>query len=1069
VRRIGDLLGGVLDDPTQALEAYKSVLAGGFDEEAARAIRKLGEERDELRADAADALEPVLRAATRWPDVADVLEMRLRAQTEAVERANTLHAIAKVAERELDDRARAMDALLRALAEEPASERIHGDLERLAAMLGAEGWSRYADALADRAGAIFEATVTTRLLVRLGMIAEAELKDDVRAARAYAQAAEQAGDTPETLGALDRLYARIGDTRALADVLERRIALETTAKGQADFYHRLASLQISEFGEKGQGLGTLRTALERVPDHAPSRDAMVQLLEDDQLFDDAFDALEFVYKSLGQAAERAELYEKRVTRAPSKRDRIRARLDLAKVLEEAVRDLGRAQEVIEAAIAEDPSDADALAELERLAGASHGWASAAEALTRALHDAERLSTRAVAEARDLTSGSVSELWVRLAGWRRDKLEDATGAEEAFLNALKVDRENLDIIRAVESLRRAPGRERDLVDILQRRAKLETDLGRKRELYQEAKTLAQASVGDAALAESVLRDLLAEDEADAWALDELTLLREAAGDHEEVVKLLGRRADQAADGVAALALKHAAATVILERIQDADRAVAAYEEIWDAEPNDEVAAAQLRRLYAETANHRKLAKLLETLIERARGPDERSKLRLDLAQLQVEQFESPKDASETLRAILEEDPMHAEAVVRLSRILEESGQDEELAELLSTQMQRAGERGDLAGERALSVRLAEVYEGRLQDVTRALATYEAVLAKDPAHRGALEAVARLSEGRNAWERAAGALSSLLEVEGGESVEVAVRLARAKEKLGDTSGIETALKRALAIDATNSDVRGQLRTLYEKEKKWQELADLLVGDAKLISIAHPSVRPPEARNNSSVPPVPSVPPRGMGAAPPAVPAAIVDQVKLLRRAAEIHLNERKSPVDAVPLLEQASALVPNDRELLLLLCDAYTAAHRERDAAHVLEKVIASFGGRRTKELSLYHHRLGKALAQLGDKDIALAQLDMAFKIDPGSISVLKDLGVLALEANDLERAQKTFKALLLQRLDPQSGISKGEVFYYLGEISAKLGDKAKAVQMLERAIENEPSLARAKAKLSELKG
>ncbi|MDB4996697.1 MAG: domain protein putative component of TonB system, partial [Myxococcaceae bacterium] len=61
------------------------------------------------------------------------------------------------------------------------------------------------------------------------------------------------------------------------------------------------------------------------------------------------------------------------------------------------------------------------------------------------------------------------------------------------------------------------------------------------------------------------------------------------------------------------------------------------------------------------------------------------------------------------------------------------------------------------------------------------------------------------------------------------------------------------------------------------------------------------------------------------------------------------------------------------------------------------------------------------------------------------------------------------ALLLQRLDASSGISKGEVFYYLGEISSKQGDKAKAVQMFERAIENEPSLERAKAKLVELKG
>ncbi len=86
-----------------------------------------------------------------------------------------------------------------------------------------------------------------------------------------------------------------------------------------------------------------------------------------------------------------------------------------------------------------------------------------------------------------------------------------------------------------------------------------------------------------------------------------------------------------------------------------------------------------------------------------------------------------------------------------------------------------------------------------------------------------------------------------------------------------------------------------------------------------------------------------------------------------------------------------------------------------------------------------------------------------------MTVLRDLGVLAFEIEDLDRAQKTFRALLLQRLDASAGISKGEVFYYLGEISAKQGDKVRAVQMLERAIENEPSLDRAKVMLTELKG
>jgi tetratricopeptide (TPR) repeat protein len=116
----------------------------------------------------------------------------------------------------------------------------------------------------------------------------------------------------------------------------------------------------------------------------------------------------------------------------------------------------------------------------------------------------------------------------------------------------------------------------------------------------------------------------------------------------------------------------------------------------------------------------------------------------------------------------------------------------------------------------------------------------------------------------------------------------------------------------------------------------------------------------------------------------------------------------------------------------------------------------------------HQRLSRAYLADGDKTRALAELDHAFKIDPGSIAVLRDLGNLSIDLGDLDRAQKTYRALLLQKLDGGSPITKGEVFLRLGEISGKQGDKAKAVQMLERALENDPNLAPAKNLLAELK-
>ena len=1073
-KRIAALYAVQLQDVQSALEAYREVLGGGFDEESVSAIRSIGESRDELRADAADALEPVLRAAGKHQELASALELRLRAQTESPDRARTLRALAEVAETALGDVERAESALIRALAEEPQDASLHGEIERLADRIGTEGWRRYADALQERAIGIFDADVAADLFVRLGRASEEKLDDAPRGAKAYTAAVERMGDDPAVLRALDRLHVRLRDTKGLADVLERRIVVEADATVQADLLHRLAALQVGEFGERAQGLSTLRQALERVPDHAASREVLEGLLDDGALFEDAFETLEFVHRTLGRTEELAKLYERRVSRAQSTRDRIRARLDLARILEEMVGDRARAQRAVEAAVSEEASDEDSLAELERLATINGAWGEAVETLSSALDTAQ-----------DLPAATRMDLYVRLAEWRRDKLDDKRRGEDAYAKALAIDPENLDVLRALEDLRRAPGRERELVHTLRTRARLETSLTTKRELLRDAKGLAEGPVGDRELAEATLRDLIAEDEADVWALEELTKLRSLAGDDAEVVKLLLYRAEIATDGARALALRHEAARVLAEKLQDPGRATSLYEEILDSEPTDAPAAMALRTLYSQAGRDRDLARLLMRLIDVAGAPAERASLRLELSKLQSEKFRAQDDAIETLRAILDEDASHPEAVLTLSQLYEKTGRDAELAELLKAQLDGARDRGDVATELRLLVRLGELQEGRLGDATAAQEAYENVLERDPSHRGALEAIARITEQREDWERAAGAFAKLVELaSNADGVPWALKLAEAREKTGDSAGVQEALQKGLALEPANAGLRAMLRQRWERTEKWAELAELLVGDADLIAAANPDLKveapdlPPPRRSMASISPeglppmrrtLASIPPGGTAPPPPSVPGPILEQVKLLKAAAEIHLVQRKAPADAIPVLERAARLIPHDRDLLLSLCDAYNAAQRGRDAAQVLERVIASFGNRRTKELALYHHRLARALAQLGDKDVALAQLDMAFKIDPGSVTVLKDLGVLAFETNDLDRAQKTFRALLLQRLEPNVGISKGEVFYYLGEISAKQGDKAKAVQMFERAIENDPALALARTKLTELKG
>src|SRR5262249_53009040 len=149
------------------------------DDHAIRAVRAIGETREELRLEAVEILEPVLRTAGRIDDLVTGLELRLQALSDPLDRARPLHAVAQVLDADLDRAADAEAALLREPEDTPEDASLHAEIERLAEKWGdSGGWVRYCDALGQRAGAIFDATVAKDLYLRLGRIAEDRLKDD---------------------------------------------------------------------------------------------------------------------------------------------------------------------------------------------------------------------------------------------------------------------------------------------------------------------------------------------------------------------------------------------------------------------------------------------------------------------------------------------------------------------------------------------------------------------------------------------------------------------------------------------------------------------------------------------------------------------------------------------------------------------------------------------------------------------------------------------------------------------------------------------------------------------------
>src|SRR5690606_1466967 len=113
---------------------------------------------------------------------------------------------------------------------------------------------------------------------------------------------------PALLLALDRLYEATKDWRELLDVIERRSALVDSDAERAELHYRAAVIQLGEFAETGQGLSSLRTALDLDPRHVGAREKLEGLTDRRELLDEVSEILETLYRTLGTTDKLAELF-----------------------------------------------------------------------------------------------------------------------------------------------------------------------------------------------------------------------------------------------------------------------------------------------------------------------------------------------------------------------------------------------------------------------------------------------------------------------------------------------------------------------------------------------------------------------------------------------------------------------------------------------------------------------------------------------------------------------------------------------------------------------------------------
>lgn len=1049
-------------------EAARLAQALGDDESSLASWQQvLGEAPSDL--EALDATLALLEAAEDWERFVETLQQRAEAPVSDEQHRADMARVAAVQEDHLDDPEAAIATWM------AIRERFGEDAATLAALdrllTATEQWDELGELLD---GAVLrERDETAARLVRLADVHRQRLDAPSTALPLYVQALELdpadagARDGAKALLEVDSCLAAAGEalwrayerTDAWAEqleLLEPRLSMMKDGAARARLLAEAARLHEQHGDDTEAAFACIARAVPANPRRRDLRGELIRLAgETSKWLESALALREAAAAFDDDPASAAELRRRE-----------------AEIRESQLEDYAGAFEAYQAAGELVPEDVKSLLNAARCASHAGHWEWAAAAAASATVQMARVDhplmasfaeaanrvdaweelcdafTKAVNDNRDgLPPEIASRLYGYVAEWHRDQTEDIEKAKAAALAAIELTPDDVAALQRLVTLQRsAPGPEladtllridavgdERSVDALYEAASVTADTDPDRALRVFERLYRKST--DLWLAGQQASGERTAEESATWALDQLVELLLGDGDKDRAARTLLHGAELPLPPARRAELNARAAELLLG-LGAPLRAIDAYRKVLADTPDDIEIVRRLALLSEQEEQSTGSIALREREIALTEDEDARLTMRLEGAKRAAAR-QARTGQLQLLLANLAEEPGHGPSVDALHGVLDERGQYDRLAEILEEQATTVQDGGDDGRAAKLWGRLADLADTRLGDPARAIAAHERVVALADAPRS-LDALARL---HNAQERPADAakwLQKRLETAApNERVAVLIKLARTYLKAGRESEAINVLQTAFTEAPQTIEVRKLLIPLLRNREDWAALASTLA-----TSVEH-------AADETAI-------------------------LNYAREAAELYHDRLDQPDEAVPVLRRAVELAPEDRQLRKMLGEGLRVAGELEEAQELLDKLVKDYGRRGSPERAAAHMELAKVLHDQGDKDEALKQLDVASKMAPEDVTVLRTLAELARASGELKRAEAALRTLLLtaKRLQADTStktpIGTSEVLFELASLARAQGQDDQAEELAESAIdalsENDARAPQLQAKL-----
>lgn len=661
-------------------------------------------------------------------------------------------------------------------------------------------------------------------------------------------------------------------------------------------------------------------------------------------------------------------------------------------------------------------------ELLRLAEVTGRWAPVADRL-------RAIGKRVAKPAEQL------RILARAAQIYLEQLADLDAAIASYEDALDLEPENLELQRAAVAAYRKVDRPAELATGLLTIAELESGAARHEALIEAAQILGELGEFDGAL--EAAEHVRAEDPNNDRALQASERWARELERWDILATVLPARADAALDPLEATALRKEAATILREQLGDEAGAIVQYRRLIERDRNDRETAEALVSLLrpkaqgdsGEAATAREgLIDALSVLTEILDDTGRRAELLAEAAALLDREADGGERAADCRERIVEtmrvDHPLALDAVAGLIRFYQRNQRFEQLAELLE---QRAKLDALPQSERiSLWTKLHEVASGPLADSERERLALENLVELDPSQARWRDLLIEDLRDAGEHERAEALLRERIADAQSSADRAAMLLAvaRMRERAGELEQAEAHVREALALDDASPAASAA----------WALLRELLEQRERPLEALEAQVR---AAQTSSDPRV---------------------KVRELFAAAKTWIETLNQPERGLSLIREVVEHDPHHEPATGKLVELLVDRGELEDAWPHAERWVSQVrvSNPDDRELNAHVHALaGRCALAVHDKDRARELLREAKQFDPRNRDVARALADLELESHSWEAALKAYQGLAIQgaEVDPRS---QAEIYLRMGQARHGMGESGKALQMIDRALDIDPS-------------